>query len=196
MRLAVLVLCVLLAGPVAAQSIRGIALGDPVPSGLSDPERTMVRAPYRHTLWTYDDGISMSVTTDIQGGIVVNLRMWRDGADVIAPTPVDGLVFGQSTLRDVIAAMGSEGFVYGRATSFMDVGDLRAHALRYEIAGTGRILTLGAIEPLDGASDETAGNAILDTLDVTEGAYLDAIWGNERTAQPGYAPIGDPVTRP
>ncbi len=71
----------LLCGPVSAQTVRGVTLGEPIPEGLPEPIGAQTQAPFAYTLWMHDDGISVSVTRDAEIGEVLYIEAWPEQAN-------------------------------------------------------------------------------------------------------------------
>ncbi len=187
-------LCAVLALPLPAlaQDIGGITLGASVPEAMPQPAGSQVEPPFAYRLWQLDGGANLSATSDAETGTVHYLEMWRSGPDDTPPAPLEGLTYGTTTRAEIEARFGSEGMVFSDRGRAAPVGDSAAYFISYEIAGTDTVLSFVTIQPLTRASDETAGQSVLDSVIVAEGAYLDLIWGVNRGRLPGYAPIADP----
>lgn len=193
MRLALAAL-VLLASPAAAQDFRGVTLGAPIPDTAPEPVGSEAAPPFAYTLWTFDDGLSMSATRDAETGDVLYLEMWRSQAEGTQPAPVQGLTFGVTTRGDLAEQFGSEGVVFGSRGRFAEVGPMGVYFISYEVEGSDTVVSFVTIQPLSEASEETADASVLDAVIVADGRYLDQIWGLNRGRLPGYAPIADPFT--
>jgi len=182
-----------LALPLAAQEMGGVALNAPLPGTLPDPAGREVQGPFAYTLWQFEDGTAMSATADAQTGAVYYAEIWNDEGGA-RPAPVPGLVFGETTQAELVARFGSEGIVFedrGRAAA---AGDMAAFFHSYEIEGGSAVVSFVTIMPMAEASPETAGAALLDSVILGHGPYLDLIWGANRGRIEGYAPIADPFT--
>ncbi len=193
MRLALAAL-VLLASPVAAQDFRGVTLGAPIPDTAPTPVGSEVAPPFAYTLWSFDDGLSMSATRDAETDEVLYLEMWRSQAEGTQPAPVPGLTFGETTRGDLAERFGSEGVVFGSRGRFAEAGPMGVYFISYEVEGSDTVVSFVTIQPLAEASEETADASILDAVIVANGRYLDEIWGLNRGRLPGYTPIDDPFT--
>jgi hypothetical protein len=184
-------LSILLAAPLAAQEMGGIALNAPLPDTLPDPVGSQVQGPFAFTLWQRADGTAMSATVDARTGETLYVEIWNaDGGPRAAPLP--GMTFGETTQADLIARFGSEGMIFGERGRTAVAGDQAAFFHSYEIDGSDAVLSFVTILPLDIASPETAGTAVLDSVILGYGPYLDAIWGANRGRIDGYAPIPGP----
>ncbi len=188
-----------LAAPLSAQSLRGVDLGEPIPDGLPEPRATQTIPPVAYTVWDFDDGLAMSATADAATGDVLYLELWRDPPEGSVASPIPGLTYGTSTRADIEALFGSEGIVFenrGRVAALPEIG-LAIYYLAYEIEDSDTVISFVAIQPLTDASDDTADDAVLDSVIIADGAYLDQIWGQNRGRLPGYAPVPDPfITAP
>lgn len=189
-----LAICVALAlaAPASAQTLRGVTLGEPVPEGLPEPLGTQVVHPFSITVWTFDDGLSMSTTADAETGSVLYVELWRDGSQGQQPAPVDGLTFGETTHTDLTARFGSEGIIFNERGHFIVVGANVAYFTSFEIEGTDAVASFVTLQPLDEATPETVGDAVLDSISLGQGPYLDQIWGANRGRLEGYTRIADP----
>lgn len=183
----------LLALPASSQEIAGVTLGEPIPQALPDPLGTQQRGPFAYALWRRADGVSMSVTTRVGSGEVLYVELWRTETDGVMPAPLPDATFGETTLGDLKDRFGSAGFVFGERGRTAPVGENAAFFTSYEIAESDAVISFVTIMPLAEAGPETASASVLDAVILGHGPYLDAIWGANRGALPGYAPIPDPT---
>lgn len=182
-----------LSAPLAAQQMGGITLGAPLPDTLPAPVGSEVQGPFAYGLWQLPDGTAMSATADSGSGETLYIEIWNiEGGP--RPAPVPSLEFGATTQADLIARFGSEGIVFAERGRTAIAGDRAAFFHSYEIEGGDAVISFVTILPLDQASAETAGTAVLDAVILGHGPYLDAIWGVNRGRTEGYAPIADPFT--
>lgn len=189
--LALSVLAGIAALPATSQTLHGITFGEPIPEGLPMPDDMQTQAPFTRTIWAELNDAMVTVVADSETGSVSFIEM-RPAAPGPVTTEIDGFVFGETTLADIHAHFGSEGVV------FADVGrggvfdDILVHFATYEIANSDIVLSFAAVEPLEDATQDSAAQAVLDSVIVADSAYLSQVWGLNRGRLPGYAPVADP----
>lgn len=171
--------------------MRGVTLGEPIPEGLPAPAGAQINAPFAYTLWTYDDGLSVSVTADAEIAEVLYIEAWPQPSNG-QPAPLDGLIYGETTRADLHARFGSEGIVFEDRGRFAELGPIAAYFITYEVAGSDTVVSFVTIQPLTEASEDTADASVLDSVIVANGPYLDQIWGVNRGRLAGYEQIENP----
>lgn len=177
--------------PASAQTVLGVTLGAPIPEGLPPPAGTQTQPPFAQTYWPDIDGVSMSVVGDIETGEVLFIEL-RPASDGPVSAQIDGIFFGETTRDAVQSRFGSEGIVYADVGRTRPVGELAVHFTNYEIADSDVVISFTTIQPLSTASEETAGQSVLDSVVITQDTYISTFWGINRGRLPGYAPIADP----
>lgn len=187
-------LALALAVPATAQTLRGVTLGEPVPDGLPEPLGMQVIQLYSITVWTLEDGLSMSTTADAGTGSVLYIELWRDNGQGTQSAPIDGVTFGETTHADLTDRFGSAGIIFNERGRYAVVPPNVAHFTSYEIEGSDAVASFVTIQPLDEATPETIGNAVLDSISLGQGPYLDQIWGGNRGRLEGYTRIAFPFT--
>ena len=192
MRLVALALAAALTSPAAAQEIRGIPLGGLIPEDMPEPVGSGIEGAYSITRWTFDDGLSLSASRDAETGEVVYLELWRTDNSGTHPSPIDGLVFGETTRGELHERFGSEGFVFEPGDRFLLAGPTTVWFNNYEIAGSDTVVSFFTIQPTSEASPETANASVLDSMFVAQSAFADQFYGFNRGRLPGYAPIPSP----
>lgn len=189
--LALSVLASVAALPVTGQTLHGITFGEPIPEGLPMPDDTQTQAPFTRTIWAELNGSMVTVIADSETGIVSFMEI-RPTAPGPVATEIDGFVFEETTLAEIHAHFGSEGVVFANVGRGGVFGEILVHFATYEIANSEIVLSFAAVEPLETATQDSAAQAVLDSVIVADSAYLSQVWGLNRGRLPGYAPVADP----
>jgi len=187
------ILAATLALPATAQDMAGITLDAPLPMHLGAPVGMQTQGALAYRLWQPGAPLLMSVTTQADTDRVLYIEIWRDGAQGTAPAPLPDMTFGGTTLADIRARFGSDGVVFGERGRVATAGDNAAFFTSYEIADTDGVISFVTIMPLAGASQETAGQSVLDSVILGYSPYLDTLWGLNRGVSDGYQPVPDPL---
>ncbi|WP_341861201.1 hypothetical protein [Gymnodinialimonas sp. 57CJ19] len=189
--LALSVLAGFTALPAMGQTLHGITFGEPIPAGLPQPDDTQTQAPFTRSIWTQLNDMMVTVIADSETGGVLFMEM-RPAAPGPVATQIDGLVFGETTLAELHARFGSEGVVFANVGRGGVFDDILVHFATYEIDNSDTVLSLATTEPLQTATQDSAAQAVLDSVIVADSAYLTQVWGLNRGRLPGYSPIADP----
>lgn len=176
----------------------GITMGDftlgaPVPEGLREPLGTQVVEPFSITVWSPDDGIlAMSTTADVETGDVQYVEIWRNNGQGTQAAPIEGMTFGETTRGELAERFGSEGIIFAERGHMVVIEPNVAYFTSYEIEGSDAVVSFVTIQPLAEASVETINDAVLDSISIGTGPYLDLTWGANRGRLQGYERITDP----
>ncbi len=179
--------------PVAAQDMAGVRLNDQLPGDLGAPVGMQEQDGFVYRMWQSDPPLLMSVTTQAASGDVLYIEIWREATQGTAPTPISGMYFGETTLDDIRTRFGSDGLVFGDRGSVGLADQNAAFFTSYEIAGTEGVISFVTVMPLTDATQETAGQSVLDSVILGHAPYLQTIWGLNRGLSAGYLPIPDPT---
>lgn len=183
----------LVAAPAAAQELRGITLNAQLPADYPAPQGTETQGPFSFSGWTLAHGNGLSATTSSATGEVLYVETWWGGSDQARDTGISGLVFGETTLAEIRARFGSNGFFFGQRGGAARFGDTAAFFTSYEIEGGSAVLSLVTILPAGVAEAEGPDGALLDSVIIGHGPFLDTLWGPNRGLTEGYARIADPT---
>jgi hypothetical protein len=181
-----------------AQSLSGLHIGDNVSAvselGMPPTEKNQM-GPFVVQKWTFPDGNDLSVTADRKTGKIVYLESDWGGRQAGSISDFTGLKFGNTSLRDIRAKFGNNGFAF-KSNAFMAGPDSAAMFNCYQLSGNAKLVAafvtvikasqFQAIKAKRTSIDQAAkfGALILGDLD-----YLEAIWGKEKTFDPSYGPI-------
>lgn len=188
-------LCLLLPPvPAGAQAIDGLAVGAPLhpAASLPPPAQTSQTGDDDATAWELQHGNGRSVVVSARTGRVVYLESHWGGPGADPATQLPGLTFGTTTLDDVRARFGSNGFGFKSNAVQLHAGRVLASTNCYGLAGTDTVLCLGTILVPGPDLDPNApqlGHGLLVAVILGTEAYLRGRWGDGRLFDPGYHPV-------
>jgi hypothetical protein len=196
-----LLLCLALYGGVggaAAQSMSGIRLKDDLArtSTLGQkPSASQEMGPFSMRRWVFADGNDLAVTARRSDGRIVYLESSWGGRVPGSPTDYPGVNFGETTIADLRARMGSNGFSYASRTIF-ETPDGIGTTNSYEVAGApGAVVTFisivrkGDVEAVRSGRRKLGEVAKVDSVVLADASYLDGLWGKERRTDPNAKPV-------
>jgi hypothetical protein len=202
-----LVVAGLMAGPAAAQSLSGVTVGAPISAvqGLAKPDATQRMGAYQVQKWTNSHGDGLSVTADTRTGKVVYVEYDWGGRPDGAPVDETGLNFGKTSLDDLRALFGSNGFNFQGAPGTLKVDDGLVMMNSYDVGKDGGVVTtwvtkisLIKIATHKGPFDpsEIGKLAVLDAVMIGDPAYLTELWTKRMGVDPANKPIAWPAAKP
>lgn len=139
-----------------------------------------------------DNGNHLAVT--LQKGKIVYLENdWLHAASGKKPL-LSNFTFGETSLREIRAALGTNGFVHKKAMASKTKTTLvMFNCFEVEAAKDVIFVTVTAVS-LDADLDETnvADNLLLEAVVLADRHYLDQIWGAEKSYDTNYHKISLP----
>ncbi|MFD0937190.1 hypothetical protein ACFQ12_18665 [Methylobacterium trifolii] len=145
--------------------------------------------------WVFQDGNELAVTARRSDGRIVYLESSWGGRVAGSPTDYPGVNFGETTLADLRARLGSNGFTYVSRTMF-EIPDGIGTANSYEVASSsGAVVTFisvvkkGDIDAVRTGKRKLGEVAKVDSIVLADASYLDGLWGKERRADPNAMPV-------
>ena len=201
--LTVVVLLAAAAAPAArAQSVLGLSIGDSAGAvsrlGVAAKDSLLV-GPMSIRGYDLPDGGRFEVAVDNQQNRFVFLQHSRLGAGGQAPGDLPGSTYGQTTLAELRARCGSNGFAYPGGPGPSVVGDRYVLTNAYDIAGQPLVVmfltTLPAdeVEKLKAAGPQGAAalgdRAVLAGMILARREYLETVWGAERISDDPCPPL-------
>jgi hypothetical protein len=193
-----LLVCLSAAGTAHAQSIDGFTVGGDIKAALKShaaPSATGKLGGYDAYRWVDEQGSVVSVTAAPKTGRIVFVESDWNGDPAQAKSPVPGLLFGTTTLADIRARFGSNGFVFKKYALHMDARDIIS-VNGFELAGEKKaVLVLVTTQPVasvpevDGKPQIDPGKGVLQAAILADLAYLESLWGKDRVADPKDKPV-------
>jgi hypothetical protein len=191
-----------------AQSVSGIHIGEPV-NALDtlklEPTAKEKMGSMESVKYRLVNRNELSVTYDGRANRIVYLECdWNRNSDGAA-SDFPGFTFGSTTLEEIRKINGSNGFSYKSNAMFTAEGKLVTFNA-YLIKGKPGLVTV-FVTALDMAevqkrkdnkdpnADNVARDLKLDALIVADEAYLDQLWGTEKTYDKNAKPISWPVSQ-
>lgn len=174
------------------QTLSGLGIGDREEkteeiAGTSMRERS---GPFTMHRWDYADGNSLRLTTT--GGAIIYMESNWGGEARGRTSDFPGLTYGRTTLAEIRAMAGSNGFAFSEAGPAQPMDDGIAMFNSYEIEGSpGVAVTFVTKVPhganVTGATMATA--AVLESIILADIDYQEMIWGDRIPPDRGYVPI-------
>lgn len=199
----VFLLAAAIAAPAArTQSLLGLSIGDP--AGAVDrlgvaAKDSLVVGPMSIRGYDLPDGARFEVAADIQQDRIVFLQHARLGATGTAPGDLPGTTYGQTTLAELRARCGSNGFAYPGGPGPSVVGDRFVLTNAYDLAGQPLVvmfltaLPADEVEKLKAAGEQGAAalgqRAVLAGMILARREYLETVWGAERISDNPCPPL-------
>lgn len=196
-----LLLCLALYGSVggaAAQSMSGLRLKDDLAKSSTlgmKPTASQEMGPFSMRRWVFQDGNDLAVTARRSDGRIVYLESSWGGRVPGSPTDYPGVNFGETTLAELRAKLGSNGFSYASRAMF-ETPDGIGTANSYEIAGSpGAVVTFisvvrkGDMDAIRSGKRKLGEVAKVDSVVLADASYLDGLWGKDRKADPNAQPV-------
>lgn len=192
-----------LAGFAQSQSLSGIRVGEVFASSAKPaqaPVATDEIDGYALTKWKLPNGNYLSVTRRIDGDKIVYAEVDWDGSASGAVSDFAGFRFGETTLADIRAKLGSNGFAFSNhVIKPMPDGSLMSFN-SYEVEGSDTIVVFMTKTTAEGLKDLYEGNDVsragtlarLDGLILAQPEYLATNWGPDRILDPTYFKIASP----
>lgn len=187
--------------PCQAQSLSSVQIGDRLSSleakiGFA-PDIKNRQGPMQIQKWTFADGNALSVTADAETGKVVYCEAEWGGQVGGSISDFPGFSYGKTTLTDIRKHFGSNGMAYaarGGVAATRDGGVVFLNS--WEVKSPyGQVATfVTKISPSRFAAAKKSKNgpgdfAVLDSVILADPAYVDRIWGKEKTFDPTYSAI-------
>ncbi len=189
----------------ATQPVHGQELG-PFSIGMSFVQpRGAPDQPYLNRAVTDEHGNHLALTVDNKTGRVVYLEADWNQKPEGAVSDVPGMTFGKTTLDEIRAAMGSNGFAYNGAPTGRTQDGAIVLSNAYEIDKTGGVVAVFVtrVSPeraraAQGQADPKPGQlALLDAVILADPAYLAQLWdGKFGRPDPTYKPAPWPKAKP
>lgn len=203
--LALVLVAALLAAPAAparAQSVLGLSIGAPESAlgGLGLAAADSIVTP-KMSIRGYDlpDGGRFEVVVDRATNETVFLQHSRLGATETAVGDLPGTTYGRTTLAQLRARCGSNGFVYRGSPRPDAVGDRFVLTNGYDIEGQPLVAVFLTSLPVDLARKFASGSeadakamgdiAVLSGTILARRDYIETVWGAERMTDKDYRPI-------
>jgi hypothetical protein len=177
-----------------AQSLSSLHIGDPGArlAALGKPTSTDTRNGNTVRKWTLPNGNDLSATTDGSGRIIFIESDWN-GADDSPACDLPNLHFGKTTLAELRARFGSNGFAFKELSGQLLSSDGAVLVNSYEANGV--VITFynkvsnKAAAQLDPEGQTTiADQAKLDAISIASPGYAKAEYG-DRVYDPNYKPV-------
>lgn len=200
-----LVITALAAIPAAAQSILGLKLGAPESAlgslGLAAADSIVTP---KMSIRGYDlpDGGRFEVVVDRAENAIVFLQHSRLGAQESSAGDLPGTTYGRTTLAELRARFGSNGFVYHGSPRPDVVGDRFVLTNAYDLEGGGAqplVAVFLTSLPVEQAKRFASGNeadakamgeiAVLSGVILARRSYVETVWGSERMADKACRPV-------
>jgi len=141
------------------------------------------------TKYRTENGNDFSVTTE-NGKVVFMENDWlQDAKGTQALVP--GFTFGTTSLKEIRPKFGTNGFVHANASSMQtDTHIMMVNCFEFDSANDEVLVTITKVAlDADVTEANVAENLKLDALIIADKAYLDKIWGAEKTFDPDYKKI-------
>lgn len=185
-----------------AQSLLGLSIGDP-PAAVDKLGVAAVDSLVAGSMFIrgYDlpDGGRFEVAADTQANEIVFLQHARLGATATTPGDLPGTTYGKTTLAELRARCGSNGFAYPGGPGPSVVGDRYVLTNAYDIDGQPLVLMFltalpaAEVEKLKAAGAQGAAalgdRAVLAGMILARRAYLETVWGVERISDDPCPPL-------
>lgn len=200
--LAIAALLVAPAVPARAQAVLGLSIGAPESAlgGLGLAAADSIVTP-KMSIRGYDlpDGGRFEVVVDRATNAVVFLQHSRLGATEAATGDLPGTTYGRTTLAELRARCGSNGFVYRGSPRPDVVGDRFVLTNGYDVEGRPLVAVFLTSLPVELARKFASGNeadakamgeiAVLSGIILARRDYIETVWGTERMTDKDCRPI-------
>ena len=172
-----------------AQSVDGFAIGQDIQAALAKHDAPAAQGAlngYDVYRWTLPSGNATAVTAAPKTGKIVFVEFDWGGDAQTSAADVPGLVFGASTLAEIRAKFGSNGFVFKQHALHMDEHDIIGVNCYALAARKDQVLALVTTQPVanvpevDGKPKIDMGQGTLQAVILADLTYLESIWGKER----------------
>ncbi|HEY4202306.1 MAG TPA: hypothetical protein VGM83_17270 [Devosiaceae bacterium] len=170
-----------------AFEISGITVGDPVSKMASigeDPVAKDVEGPLLIQRFELPGGNQLSVTSDRDSGLIDFIEIDWSGEAAGQLTDIPGVLFGRTTLTELRALTGSNGFVRKQNYGGPDSAELISLNSYEDLDHKGQEITFVTRGPMSDAA-----HGVLDSLIFASSAFLDDYWGSEKLFDTAYRPI-------
>lgn len=192
----VAVFCAIVGGMLSteahAQSLSGIRVGDPIQSTSAfgkPPNSRTASGPFIIQKWMLPDGNEISVTSVRDSGKIVFLASDWGGQNIGAFADLPGMVFGKTTLADIRARYGSNGYMYKAHGPAQIVPEGVIMRNSYGFANLPTVAITFVTKITRNPGKDIANSAKLDSIILADTSYVDVIWGSEKIPDPAYRPI-------
>ncbi len=201
-------LAVSVASAAWAQSMSGVSIGgnrDQLGALGSGPVATEAIGPHSLEKYRLSGGNELSATYHRASGKVVYLETDWGGQAAGAFSDFESFKYGKTTLGEIRSTLGSNGLTFKDRPPVTPTPDGGLALFNsYEIRGSDTIATFvtsvsaATIKSIKNkGTDPNIGDlATLEAVIVGDKEYLETIWGSEKIASPGYAPITWPGISP
>lgn len=185
-----------------AQTVLGLAIGAPESAlgGLGVAAADSIVTPAMAIRgYNLPDGARFEVVVDRQKDAIVFLQHSRLGTTETTAGDLPGTTYGRTTLAELRARGGSNGFAFRGGPGPSVVGDRFVLTNAYDVSGQPLVvlflsaLPAADVEKLKAAGEQGAAalgdRAVMAGTILARRAYLETVWGSERIADDPCPPL-------
>jgi len=178
-------LVLLAANDIAMLSIK---IGSPE-AGLKKLKLELVASEDGMTKYRTENGNDFSVTAENDKVVFMENDWLQDDKATKALLP--GFTFGTTSLKEIRSKFGTNGFVHDNASSMKtDTHVMMINCFEFDSPNNEVLVTITKVAlDADVTEANVAEHLKLDALIIADKAYLDKIWGAEKTYDPNYKKI-------
>ncbi|MES2484731.1 MAG: hypothetical protein V4581_02130 [Bacteroidota bacterium] len=164
-------------------SMLSIKIGSPA-ADLEKIKLTVEASEDGMTKYRTENGNDFSVTVE-DGKVVFMENDWLQDVKGTKPL-VPGFTFGTTSLKDIRAKFGTNGFVHNIASSMVtDTHVIMLNCFELDSPNNEILVTITKVSKDADATEENVASLLkLDALIIADKNYLDKIWGEEKVYDP------------